>query len=225
MKLAFRQIEPFLKNPDPQALCILVYGPDEGQVRERARMLARHVVADLKDPFNVVDLSPERLRATPSLLQDEAKALSMLGGRRVVRVAATAADGDALRSLEQSVADTLKVLAPGDNLIIIEGGNLGAQSKLRKLCEDAKNAVTLPCYVEEERDLTRVLSGLFKEQGYMIESDALTHMAAFVQGDRAMARREAEKRAPFRRRARVSHGRKRNNQSHRQCGRSHLEQR
>lgn len=193
MKLAFRQIDPFLKNPDPAALAILVYGPDDGLVRERARGLAGHVVADLKDPFNVVDISAARLKDTPSLLLDEAQAMSMLGGRRVVRLDITASDGDALRGLEKAVESTLAALNTGDNLVLVEAGDLGASSKIRKLFEDAKNAAAVPCYVEDERDLTRVIGTALKEQGIAIDSDALQHMAASVVGDRAVVRGEIEK--------------------------------
>lgn len=193
MKLAFKQIDPFLKNPDPAALCVLVYGPDEGLVRERADILARHIVPDLKDPFSVIDITPESLRTTPSLLVDESQSLSMLGGARVVRVRALTAEGDALKVVEKAVDDLLAVLKKGDNQVIIEAGDLGASAKLRKLCEDAGNAAALPCYVEDMRDLTKVIAGALKEQGYAIEPDALQHVSANVVGDRAIVRSEVEK--------------------------------
>lgn len=191
MKLQFRQIEPFLQKPDPAALCILVYGPDEGLVRERADMLTRHIVSDIKDPFSVTELSSDQLKNNPALLIDEAQSISMFGGRKVVRVRASSEDD--LRPMEGAVNNALKSLKENDNLVIIEAGNLGAQSGVRKACEAAKNAVALPCYVEEERDLTKVISMALKEQGYAIESDALVYMAANVVGDRAVVRGETEK--------------------------------
>ena len=44
MKLQFRQIEPFVKKPDPAARVILIYGPDDGLIRERARAIGGTVV-------------------------------------------------------------------------------------------------------------------------------------------------------------------------------------
>lgn len=187
MKLQFKQIEAFVKKPFPEALAILVYGPDEGQVRERARVMAQTVVSDLNDPFNVVDLSPDKLSETPSRLLDEAQSMSMLGGRRVVR----------LRGADDKVAkiaeETLAALRPGDNLIIIEAGELNPRSGLRLLFERAENAAAVPCYVEDERDISRVLADGFRAQGYNIPSDALGYMAANVVGDRGVARSEIEK--------------------------------
>ncbi len=193
MKLAFKQIDAFLKKPDSAIPVVLVYGPDEGLVRERADMLARVVTPDLKDPFMVADILPEQLRATPSLLTDEAQSLSMLGGRRVIRVHATAAEGDMLKTVETAVSDLLAVVNAQDNYVIIEAGDLGPSMKLRKACEDAKTAVALPCYVEDERDLTKLIASALKEQNYSIDGDALSYMAGNVVGDRGVVRGEIEK--------------------------------
>lgn len=193
MKLAFRQIDGFLKKPPPEALAVLVYGPDEGLVRERAVMLMRHIVTDIKDPFNVAEISAEKLKETPSLLLDEAQSMSMLGGRKVVRLSLTGLEYDALRGIEKHIADAIAALRPGDNFVVIEGGDLGKSSKIRTACEDAKNAAALPCYVEDERDLTRLIGDALKTQGYAIESDALVYMASNVVGDRAVVRGEIEK--------------------------------
>ena len=71
----------------PKGLAVaLVYGPDAGLVQERAEKLLKSVVPDLTDPFNVADLSEPTLLADPARLADEAAAISMMGGRRVVRV-------------------------------------------------------------------------------------------------------------------------------------------
>src|SRR5688572_24051534 len=86
MKLTTRNIDPFLKKPDPAARVILVYGPDNGLMRERAQQLALTIVKDLNDPFNVAALSAEILADDPARLSDEAGAISMMGGDRVIRI-------------------------------------------------------------------------------------------------------------------------------------------
>ncbi|MEZ0259866.1 MAG: DNA polymerase III subunit delta [Alphaproteobacteria bacterium] len=187
MKLQFRDIDPFLKKPDPKALAVLVYGPDEGLVRERASGLAKLAVSDASDPFAVAEFSGSHLSDNPSLLLDEAQSISMLGGRRVVRVR------DATDKIEAIVKSTLAALKPGCNMVILEAADLWPASKLRKLFEDAPNAVALPCYVDDARDLTKILSEELRSRGYTISSDALQYMAANVVGDRGVARGEAEK--------------------------------
>ncbi|MDF3023538.1 MAG: putative polymerase subunit delta, partial [Alphaproteobacteria bacterium] len=86
MKLQFRDIEPFVNNPPDKIRAILVYGPDEGRVRERASLLIKNAGVDEKDPFALVDLTPSQLSDNPAVLLDEAKSISMLGGARAVRL-------------------------------------------------------------------------------------------------------------------------------------------
>lgn len=187
MKLQFKQIEAFVKKPFPEALAILVYGPDEGLIRERAQVMAKTMVEDISDPFNVVELTPAQLADAPSRLLDEAQSISMLGGRRVVRL--QGADDKSAKAIESA----LESLRAGDNLIIVEAGELNPRSALRLLFERADNAAAVPCYVEDERDIARVLQDGLRAQGFNIPSDALSYMAANVVGDRGVARSEIEK--------------------------------
>ena len=86
MKIEPRQVDAFLKKPDPKIRGVVVYGNDDGLVAERAVTLAKTVCEDLKDPFRVVDISGDVLKADPARLADEFGAMSLIGGRRVIRV-------------------------------------------------------------------------------------------------------------------------------------------
>lgn len=187
MKLQFRQIEPFLKSPDPAVRAILVYGPDGGLVRERAKTLALQVISDLSDPFNAAHLTGDAIESDPARLLDEANARSLMGGRRLVRIT------DPGEGIASSLKDWLKSNPGPETLIVIEAGDLKPKSALRKLAEDAKNAAALPCYVEEERDLATFIRGAIQEAGMTIQSDAAAWLAANIRGDRQRARMEVEK--------------------------------
>src|SRR6516165_4076207 len=123
MKLAGSRIAAFLQRPDPDIRAVLIYGPDEGLVRERAAMIARTVCADLSDPFRISDLSAATLAADPARLADEAAQLSLIGGRRVVRVYGA---GDTLAKL---FGEFLKTVS-GDALTVVEAGDLPSRSTL-----------------------------------------------------------------------------------------------
>ena len=86
MKLDKGQLEKFLKQPPETVAAVLIFGPDEGLVRERGNVLTQAVAESLDDPFRVAELLPDALKDDPSRLSDEANAISMLGGRRVVRL-------------------------------------------------------------------------------------------------------------------------------------------
>lgn len=186
MKLSYRDIEPFVKNPSPAARVILVYGPDQGLMRERAQMMGRTVVPDLSDPFNVIRLSADSIHEDPVRLQDEAHAISMMGGNRLISIF------DAGDKLTPYVKDYLE--SPNDfATIILEAGELSPRSSLRKLCESAPNAAAVPCYVEDERDLARFIRGLMQDSRLTIDHDAVNWLTIHISGDRAKVRGELEK--------------------------------
>ncbi len=189
MKLQFKGIEAFVKKPPAHVLAILIYGPDEGLIRERSSVLVKGAGVDEKDPFAISNISQGQLTDNPALLLDEAKSISMLGGRRVVRLRLIDNPDRATAAAEAA----LKQLKDGDNLVIIEAGELGPRSSLRVLFERLENAAALPCYVEDERDLTRLVSEVLKSQGFRISSEAMSFFAISVIGDRAVARGETEK--------------------------------
>src|SRR5262249_48069801 len=86
MKLPPARVAAFMQPPDREALAVLLFGPDAGLVSERADTVARTICPDPRDPFRVADLSAAAVAADPARLADEAAQMSLIGGRRVVRV-------------------------------------------------------------------------------------------------------------------------------------------
>lgn len=186
MKLSFRDIEPFVQKPDPAARVILVYGPDDGLMRERASIMGKTVTPDLSDPFNVVVLSTDILNADPARLSDEANALSMMGGQRLIRIEDA---GDKLTPLIKEYLENPN----NDAMIMLEAGDLGPRSSLRLLCEKAKNAAAVPCYVDDEKNLGPIIRKSLHDEGYSADNDAVIWLAANISGNRQKVRSELEK--------------------------------
>ncbi len=186
MKLTWKQIDPFLKKPDPKARVVLVYGPDNGLMRERVKIIGKHTVPDLTDPFNVTVITADKLIEDTALLSDEANAMSMMGGSRLIKIEGA---GDKLTTTIKAYLEN-----PSDeNMVVIEAGELGTRSSLRKLCESNKQAAALPCYVEDERGVSNLIRNSLGEAGYRIDSDALYWFASNIMGDHQRARGEIEK--------------------------------
>ena len=186
MKLSGARIDGFIRQPDPTARAILLYGPNAGLVRERADALARHVVEQLDDPFRVTELEPAMLKEDPARLVDEAAALSFTGGRRVVRLRAA---GDPETHVFKRFLDT----PMGEALVVVEAGELRPRSRLRRLFEDADNAAALPCYADEGRDLERVVEEALAAGGFTIAPGARDYLGASLGNDRAATRAELDK--------------------------------
>ncbi|MDP9196873.1 MAG: DNA polymerase III subunit delta [Pseudomonadota bacterium] len=186
-KIAANRIDAFARKPDPAVRAVLVYGPDEGLVRERGKTVGEAVVGDLADPFRVDLLSSDTIADNPAILHDSMAALSMTGGQRLVRVR------DADDGLTAAVAMMLEVPPPGDTLLVVEAGDLPARSKLRALFEASDIAAALPCYVEEGSGLETTIRSMVTGHGLAIDEDALEYLALALAGDRSRVRSEVDK--------------------------------
>jgi DNA polymerase III subunit delta len=175
-----------VKNPPKSMRAVLVFGPDAGLARERSETLLKTVVEDLSDPFRVSDLDEQTLVNDPARLADEAAAISMLGGRRVVRVRGAT---NALAKLFEDFLDDPK----GDALVVVEAGDLAKGAALRRVFEAAENAAAIPCYADSARNLPDVVRDALRAEGLAIAPDALADAASRLGSDRGVTRRELEK--------------------------------
>ncbi len=180
MKLAPGKVAAFLRDPGG-ARVVLLYGEDEGLVRMRAEALTRVVAGASDDPFRVAWLP----REDHGRLAEEASAISMMGGRRVIRVREA---GDALAAAVQAVAK-----AAGDSLVVLEGGALQRRGKLVTLAEAMPNVVALACYPEEGAGLRSAIESGLAAEGVRADADALDWLRDHLGGDHASTRGEIEK--------------------------------
>ncbi|MET1029069.1 MAG: DNA polymerase III subunit delta [Dongiaceae bacterium] len=188
MKLDRGQVDRFLKQPDPRIAAVLIYGPDSGMVRERGSQLTRAVAESLDDPFRVVELSNEQLKSDPVRLVDEAQAIGMMGGRRVVRVSGA---GDALSEAFEELLEQHR--NSEHTLVVVEGHEITSKSSLRKLFEASPQAATIACYHDEAETLAGLVRGQLQEAGFGIAREALDYLALSLGGDRGVTRSEIDK--------------------------------
>ena len=179
MKLAPNQVAAFLKAPGGTRV-VLLHGDDEGLVRTRADALALGVLGAKDDPFRLAWLGPE----DHGRLLEEATAIAMLGGRRVVRVRNPT---DTLTPLVQQVLE-----GPGDALVLLEAGGL-RKGKLQTLVEAAPHAAALPCYPEEPGARRTTIAGALAAANVRADADALDWLRDHLGGDHAGTLREVEK--------------------------------
>jgi len=186
MKLNKNDIIAQVRKLNPAYRAVLIYGRDEGLVRERADLIAKQVVEDLRDPFLVAHIEPDQLKSAPYLLADEAAAISMMGGRRVIRI-----DGAGENVTE--AAKSFLENPVGDGLVIITAGGIRATSALVKFFNKAKNAAAMACYEDDQGNLQSLIFEVMGQNNLDVDPAA----AAFLQGnlgsDRMVSRGELEK--------------------------------
>ncbi len=186
MKISANKVDGFLDKAASDLRAVLIYGPDSGLVRERAMRLLRLVVEDPADPFRVVEFTAATLRNDPARLSDETAAMSLVGGRRVIRLRET---GDAAAPALQEALKS----GEGDALIIVEAGNLAARSRLRSLFEKLDSAAALPCYSDEGMALQSVVRETLSAHSISIDRDAVEYLCQNLGSDRLVSRSELEK--------------------------------
>jgi DNA polymerase-3 subunit delta len=191
MKIAGARQDSFINQPDPAVACVLLYGPDRGLVRERALTLAKTVADTPDDPFRVVEIAGADLKNDPARLADEAQAMALGGGRRLIRLR------DASDATTKTISAYLKTAAAGDAFIVVEGGELGPRSSLRKLFEISKNAASIACYGDDARSLPRVINETLTAHGLKPSRDAMAYMVSNLGSDRSVTRGELEKLALY----------------------------
>jgi DNA polymerase III subunit delta len=183
-------IDRFVARPDPRRPVVLVFGPDAGLVHERAEALVHASIDDPKDPFQLARLDGDELASTPTRLVEEANTIPLFGGRRAVWVKGGS------RNFAPAVELLIAAAAP-DCRVVIEAGDLRRNAPLRMLCERAKNAVTLPCYADSDRDLVRLIDGELRDAGLTISPEARAALVPLLGGDRLASRHEIGKLALF----------------------------
>ncbi|HEX4260076.1 MAG TPA: DNA polymerase III subunit delta [Acetobacteraceae bacterium] len=185
MKLEARRVPGFLAAPPATCRVILLHGSDDGLIRLRAEAVTRAVIGAADDPFRVAWLGRDEAGRIP----EEVAAQSMIGGRRVVRLrdAGDAASGP----LERALA------AGGEALVVLEGGELPARSKLRALVERREDAASIGCYPLEGRAARAWMAEMLRGRGVVASEDALAWLGMQLGADHAVAVAELDKAALY----------------------------
>ncbi|RAZ75007.1 DNA polymerase III subunit delta [Mesorhizobium atlanticum] len=191
------EVDSWLARPDPAMGIVLLYGPDRGLVAERAKTFAVKTGLPLDDPFSVVKLDGAEVDRDEGRLLDEARTVPMFSDRRLLWVRNA--------SGQKALADDIKALTTEparDAVILIEAGDLKKGTGLRAIVEAAGNAIALPCYADEARDLDSVIDDELRKAGMSMTLDARQALRRNLGGDRLASRGEIEKLVLY------AHGRK-----------------
>lgn len=187
------EIDRFLSRPEPGIRAAVIHGKDRSGVAERATTLCKTVTPDLNDPFNVTLLTDTDIDADDGRLEDALTAMSLMGGRRLVRIRLA----NEKASTDKALAAALKIHADGgynpDAMLVIEAGALGRDSALRKAAEASKGAVGIACYEDETGDVARMTREALAAEKVSLSSDALDRFVSRLPRERGLMRQEIER--------------------------------
>lgn len=181
------EIEAFVRRPSERAPVVLVYGPDDGLVAERASAIVKAAAGKADDPFSLVRLDGADVVTDPARLIDEATTVSLFGSRRVVWVRDCGG-----RNILPAVQPLLDHPDTG-SFVVIEAGDLKKGTGVRKKVEDHATAIAIPCYADTAQDIARLIDQELKEARLEIDRDAREALEAHLGADRLASRGELRK--------------------------------
>lgn len=184
MKLDARRIEAIVADPG-KLRAVLFFGEDEGLIRDLAARLVRNVAGSLTDPFLVVDVERDNLAS----LRSEVASLSLMGGRKVVRLREAT---DAATAAVQSALDV-----EGGGLLVLEGYGLTNKSRLKTALEKSDHAGVFACYPMEKPALMQMVRTAMAADRIAIDADTVGWLADHLGADRGVSQTELDKLALY----------------------------
>ncbi len=186
------EFEGFLERSARNYRLFVIYGPDRGLVSERATSLAGRTGVALDDPFSLIKLDIGDLQRDQGRLLDEAGAIGLFGGDKLIWIRGAAN--------EKYLVDSLQALSanmPDGTFVLIEAGDLKKGSLLRKAAETARTVMAIPCYADDARALNSLIDSELSSTGLGITPDARQALLELIGGDRIASRNELRKLALY----------------------------
>ncbi|MGH7009468.1 MAG: DNA polymerase III subunit delta, partial [Caulobacteraceae bacterium] len=187
------EIERFVESPEPKTRAAVIWGLDPGLVRERADRLARAVTARPDDPFDSALLDEAALLSRPGRLEEELSAISMLGGRRLVRLRLSACSTEATRLAASALEGHLAEDFNPEAYFLIEAPELKKASPLARLAHASPLCAGMICYEDRSDDLERLVRRELALDGVELDADALSEFVQRLPANRLTARQEIQR--------------------------------
>jgi DNA polymerase-3 subunit delta len=186
MKIAPKTADSYIGRPDPQHRAILLYGPDAGLVRERARRLTNSLLPGTPDPFALGEFTEAALLSDTARLADELASISMMAPTRVLLVRDA---GDKLTRIIESASAAFN----DSVLLIVCADELPARSSLRGWFEKESRCAAIACYKDEPRDVQEVIRKTLTAAGIAADFEIVQYLSQQLGNDRYVTYQELDK--------------------------------
>ena len=190
MKISERDVAGLLKAPATCYSAYLLYGPDQGLVRERARQLSDYFCDLPNDPFAQTSLTGAQLAEDKARLSDEAMAVNIFGGLRVVTVSGVGS--------EMTAGVKLAFANPNpDARIIIRASDVNTRHALVKLCDETEFCASIGCYSDDRRNLQQIAKEIFAKDNISASAQVMSAILTRLGSDRQVSLSELNKLALY----------------------------
>jgi DNA polymerase III subunit delta len=184
VKASKQSIGRSVDQPDAKVRFYLFHGEDESQ----SRALAARLLQALGASRFVVTAGA--VRSDPASLADEAGAMSLFGGKRVVWIE------PATKDIEEGVVALLDG-PEAESPVVAIAGALPASSPLRKLAESSPLALAFASYAPEGQDAERMVIDVGRKFGLKVSPPVAARVAGNCGNDQAIVAQELQKLALY----------------------------
>jgi len=178
--------DAYIRRLPPAMRLFLIHGQDEGLIHERSREIVQALLGGHNDPMRLTRIDGAAAARDPGVLSDEALAVSMFGGDKVIWIETQGRDMAA-------AVEPLVKSPPERCSVVIEAGALKKGVALRVLFEKSDRAASIECYSDDRRALGPLIEAQAREAGLRIAPDARDALAALLGADRMTTRAELAK--------------------------------
>jgi DNA polymerase-3 subunit delta len=171
-------------QPDARIRFYLFHGPDEAQSRSLGERLLQALGA------TKTAIGAAAIKSDPASLTDEASAMSLFGGKRVIWIE------PATKDIQDGVVALLEA-ATTESPVVAVASALPKTSSLLKLAEASPNAIACASYAPEGQEAERMVMDVGRTVGLKVPSPLAARLADQCANDRAIVARELEKMALY----------------------------
>jgi DNA polymerase-3 subunit delta len=173
-----------LDQPDARIRFYLLHGPDDAQSRALGQRLCEALSASR------FVISGSAVKSDPALLADEAGAMNLFGGTRVVWVEPA---GDEIAAGVEALIGANAAESP----VVAIAGALRKTSALLKLAESSPDALAYAAYAPEGADAERMVAEVGRRFGLKIGPPVAARIADSCGNDQAIVAQELQKLALY----------------------------
>ena len=177
------QIEKIV-NENKGFLPILIYGPNEGLIRDHIGKIKSDYLSDVD--FEEVSITGKSLDLNPDTLATSANSISMFNSYKLIIL-------ESLKDKNMSELESVIDSAPTQTMLIVKADNLKKTSKLRKLFENNAQCYALACYEDDAKSMMRLIDNFMKENNISIDRDIKNYLMQTLSTDRMISFNELQK--------------------------------
>ena len=177
------QLEKIIKD-NTQFLSILIYGPNEGLVKDQVEKLTKNYLS--QGDYEEINFNGKNLDDDPGSLEAIILSVSMFFKNKILIT-------DAIKDKHLGIIEETVLKAPEKAVLIIREGSLNKSSKIRKFFEEHKTYLSLPCYEDDNRSIMKNIEEFARKNSFELDRDIKNYLLRVLSNDRMISKRELEK--------------------------------